>query len=221
MSLRTFFRIRIVNLTFAALLFGALGGSLPAQEPPPAQTPRPDTPQVPNRPDDSRMESLGAAAVDPRTYKIGAQDVIGVRVWREGELSGNFVVRPDGKISMPLAGEIAADGATPDELKGRIVEALSQFMNRPEVTLEVRQVNSKRYFITGEVGKTGAYVIVQPITVLEALSNAGGLRDFANGKKIVIMRGNERLKFNYKEVIKGKKLDQNVQLQPGDHIIVP
>jgi polysaccharide export outer membrane protein len=106
-------------------------------------------------------------------------------------------------------------------LKTRIVGALTNYMNRPEVTLEVRQVNSKRFFMTGEVGRPGAFTIISPITVLEAISNAGGLRDFANGKKIVIMRGNERLKFNYKEVIKGKNMEQNIMLQPGDHIIVP
>lgn len=220
MSLRTFFRIRIVFLV-AGLTFVMSVGAPAQEQPPQPQTQRPADP-VPVRPDEAKIDASGAgAAVDPRTYKIGIQDVIGVRVWRENELSGNFVVRPDGKISMPLAGEIDADSATPDELKGRIVTALSGFMNRPEVTLEVRQVNSKRYYITGEVGKTGAYTIISPITILEALSNAGGLKDFANGKKIVIMRGNERLKFNYKEVIKGKKMDQNIQLQPGDHIIVP
>jgi polysaccharide export outer membrane protein len=193
-------------------------GTLHAQEtPPPVQEQAPQDP-APPKPDDPPP---AAAPVDPRTYMIGIQDVIAVRVWRERELSGDFVVRPDGKISMPLAGEIEADGITPDQLKTRIVEALTNFMNRPEVTLEVRQVNSKRFFITGEINRPGAFVVISPISVLEAISNAGGLKDFANGKKIVIMRGNERLKFNYKEVIKGKNMEQNILLQPGDHIIIP
>jgi polysaccharide export outer membrane protein len=183
----------------------------PAQEEKPQEQPPPKTEELP----------AAAAPVDPKTYVIGIQDVISVRVWRERELSGDFVVRPDGKISMPLAGEIEADGLTPDQLKARIVAALETYMNRPEVTLEVRQVNSKRFYMSGEINRPGAYVIISPTTVLEAISNAGGLRDFANGKKIVIMRGNERLKFNYKEVIKGKNMEQNILLQPGDHIIIP
>lgn len=190
--------------------------ALRAQETPP-QEQAPQDP-APSKPEDPPP---AAAPVDPRTYIIGIQDVIAIRVWRERELSGDFVVRPDGKISMPLAGEIEADGITPDQLKTRIVEALTNFMNRPEVTLEVRQVNSKRFFITGEINRPGAFVVISPISVLEAISNAGGLKDFANGKKIVIMRGNERLKFNYKEVIKGKNMEQNILLQPGDHLIIP
>ncbi len=162
-----------------------------------------------------------AAAVDPKTYVIGVQDVVGVTVWREPELSRLYTVRPDGKISMPLAGDIAADGVTPEQLKERITAALDVYMTRPEVIIEIRAVNSKRYFMSGEVNRTGPYALIGPLTVLEAISNAGGLRDFANSKKIVIMRGDQRLKFNYKEVIKGKNMDQNIQVQPGDHIIVP
>lgn len=218
-SLRSFPFVRSVVFCVAGLV--GIGGEAVAspkpQETPPAQEPKPQEPAPPK----SEEAPIAAAPVDPRTYIIGIQDVIGVRVWRERDLSGDFVVRPDGKISMPLAGEIEADGITPDQLKTRIVGALTNYMNRPEVTLEVRQVNSKRFFMTGEVGRPGAFTIISPITVLEAISNAGGLRDFANGKKIVIMRGNERLKFNYKEVIKGKNMEQNIMLQPGDHIIVP
>lgn len=188
-----------------------------AQETPPP--PQEEKPQ--EQPPPTEDASPAAAPVDPRTYIIGVQDVINVRVWRERDLSGDFVVRPDGRISLPLAGEIEADGITPNQLKTRIVEALSNYMNRPEVTLEVRRVNSKRYFISGEINRPGAFTVISPITVLEAISNAGGLKDFANSKKIVIMRGNERLKFNYKEVIKGKNMEQNIFLQPGDHIIVP
>jgi polysaccharide export outer membrane protein len=201
-----------VGLTPSALLGQASAAAQSQQQPedPPA-TPAPKPEEPP----------LAAAPVDPKTYVIGIQDVISVRVWRERELSGDFVVRPDGKISMPLAGEIDADGQTPDQLKTKIVGALDSFMNRPEVTLEVRQVNSKRFFMTGEINRPGSYTVISPISVLEAISNAGGLKDFANGKKIIIMRGNERLKFNYKEVIKGKNMEQNILLQPGDHIIVP
>lgn len=163
--------------------------------------------------------SLGTA-VDPKTYKIGAEDVVNIRVWREAELSGPIMVRPDGMITMPLIGELKAEGMTPDELGKAITEALKDKLTRPEVFIQVQQVNSKKYYITGEVNRTGAFPLVTPVTVFEALSIAGGLREYANQKNIVIVRGNDRLKFNYKEVVDGKNLKQNVVLQSGDHIIV-
>ncbi|MBI3684748.1 MAG: polysaccharide biosynthesis/export family protein [Acidobacteria bacterium] len=162
-----------------------------------------------------------AAPVDPRSYKIGPEDIISIRVWREPELSGPVMVRPDGKITMPLVGEIQAAGETPEGLSRGVTEALSKIMNRPDVFIQVQQVNSRKYYISGEVGRVGAFPLVTPVTVLEAISSAGGLREFANGSKIVIVRGDKRLKFNYKEVIKGKNLQQNILIESGDHIIVP
>ena len=159
--------------------------------------------------------------IDPKKYSIGAEDVLLIKVWREAELSGPAVVRPDGKISMPLVGEIQAAGITPESLSATIAEGLSKYMTRPEVSVAVTAVNSKRYFISGEVNRPGAYPLLIPTTVLEALVNAGGFRDFADTKKIVVLRGAARRPFNYKEVIKGKKTEQNILLEPGDHIIVP
>lgn len=161
------------------------------------------------------------AAVDPRTYLIEPEDIIEVKVWREPEMSGRFAVRPDGKISMLLVGDIVAGGSTPEQLQTRVIEALQTLIKRPQVTVSVAEVRSKRYFISGEVGRPGAYQLISKITVLEALSLAGGLREFADAKGIRIMRGGDQLKFNYKDVIKGKKKEQNVELKPGDHIIVP
>lgn len=165
--------------------------------------------------------TLGGAPVDPKTYVIGPEDLLVVRVWREAELSGEFPVRPDGRISLPLVNEIQAAGLTPEQLKAAVEKGLSRYMTQPEVSVAVRQVNSKKYFIIGEVQKPGSYPLTVPTSVLEALVNAGGFRDFANPKKIVILRGGERLKFNYKEVISGKKMDQNIRLESGDQIIVP
>jgi polysaccharide export outer membrane protein len=130
-------------------------------------------------------------------------------------------VRPDGKITLGLGGEVQAAGLTPDALGKKITEVLSNFVNSPQVTVSVQQVNSKRYYISGEVNRSGVFPMVMPTTILEALVNAGGFRDFANSKKIVILRGTKRLNFNYKEVIKGKNLEQNVLLENGDHIVVP
>ncbi|MBL8174776.1 MAG: polysaccharide export protein [Bryobacterales bacterium] len=163
--------------------------------------------------------TLGTA-VDPKTYKIGPEDVVAVRVWREPDLSGPLLVRPDGKITLPLIGEMQAEGLTPDELGKAITEALKDKLTRPEVFILVQQVNSKKYYISGEVNRTGSFPLITPVTVFEALSIAGGLREYANKKNIVVVRGNERLKFNYKEVVDGKNLKQNIMLQNGDHIIV-
>jgi polysaccharide export outer membrane protein len=166
-------------------------------------------------------EAGPGAPVDPKSYKIGPEDVLMVRVWREAELTALYLVRPDGKITMPLIGDLTASGLTPEGLAQSITEGLGKIMVKPDVTVSVQQVNSKKYYITGEVNKTGQFPLVLPVTVLEALSQAGGLREFGNGKKIVILRGAQRLKFNYNEVIKGKNLQQNITLENGDHIIVP
>jgi len=160
---------------------------------------------------------------DP-SYVIGAEDVLGVSVWGDNRLSGSYLVRPDGRISMALIGEITASGLTPGELETAIGDLLKQkeILRRPQVTVQVNQINSKKYFLQGEVNKTGAFPLVVPTTVLEALVNAGGFRDFANQKKIeVIRKTGERFKFNYRDVIHGKHTEQNIPLKPGDIIIVP
>lgn len=162
-----------------------------------------------------------AAPVDPKSYKLGPEDVIFIRVWREPELTGPILVRPDGKISMPLIGELEAAGVTPEELSKNITEALGKVMNRPEVFISVQQVNSKKYYLVGEVNRAGEYPLITRTTVFDAISKAGGLREYANGKKIVISRGDKRIKFNYKEVLAGKNLSQNIDLENGDTVIVP
>ncbi|HYZ83764.1 MAG TPA: polysaccharide biosynthesis/export family protein [Bryobacteraceae bacterium] len=162
-----------------------------------------------------------AAPVDPKTYEIGPEDVLLIRVWREPEFSGPVQVRPDGKFTLPLVGDIPAAGLTPNKLAEDITKALTEFINKPEVTVSLQSVQSKKYYITGEVNRTGSFPLIVPTTVLEALTNAGGFREFARSNKIVIMRGLQRIKFNYKEVIKGKNLEQNILVQNGDYIHVP
>lgn len=173
----------------------------------------------PKAPQES-MQGAGAP-VDPKTYRIGPEDILNVKVWREADLSGSVMVRPDGMISMPLINELRAEGQTPDELGKAITEALLKHMNRAEVFVSVLQVNSKKYYMTGEVNRPGQYPLITQTSILQAISAAGGLREFANQKKIVIIRGDQRLKFNYKEVVDGKNLKQNVMLESGDHVIVP
>jgi polysaccharide biosynthesis/export protein len=195
-----------------------------AEQQPPATQVVPDKPEpakaVPETPADAKL-AAPAAPVDPKAYLIGAEDVISIRVWHEPENSGQFVVRPDGKVSVPLIGEIQAAGLTPEKLSANIAEGLQKIMVHPEVTVGVEKVNSKKYYIQGEgINHPGSYPLVIDTTILEALVNAGGFREFANTKKIVILRGGQTLKFNYKEVTKGKKMEQNILVKPGDQIIV-
>lgn len=210
---------RLSRTFFAGVLFAlvtapsALGQAAPESQKPPAE------PGAAAEP--SATEKLVAAApVDPKTYVIGAQDVLTIRVWREPDFSGSVIVRPDGKITLPLVGDIDAAGLTPESLTARVTEALGKVLNKPEVMVSVQSVQSKRFFVSGKVSRSGAVPLVVPTTVLQALSSVG-LGEWAKKSKIVIMRGTERLKFNYDEVIKGKKLEQNIYLQDGDHIFVP
>ncbi len=205
---------KMASLCFAVTAFGLFA----EQTPPPGQEQKPPV-TVEEKPEITAASP--GAAVDPKSYRIGAEDVILIRVWREPDLSGLASVRPDGKINLLLIGEIDAADTTPVELEARIAKAYEKVLKNPIVSLQVQKVESKRYLLSGEVNRAGAFPLVRPMTVLEALTIAGGIREFGNGKKIVIMRGSERLKFNFNEVIKGKKLEQNILLQPGDHIVVP
>lgn len=160
-------------------------------------------------------------AVDPTTYVIGVQDQLFVRVWRENDFTAPYIVRPDGKITIPLIGDVQAGGLTPERLAAQLKQGLTDYINNPDVTVTITQVNSKKYFVTGGVARTGEFPLAVPIHVFDALTNAGGFRDFANKKKIIIIRGSDRIKFNYVDILKGKNLEQNILLQNGDTIVVP
>jgi polysaccharide export outer membrane protein len=161
-----------------------------------------------------------AAPVDPKTYVIGPEDILAVRVWREPELSSAVQVRPDGKITLPLIGEMDAAGLTPEGLRNKVIEALQEYIVKPDVIVSLQSVQSKKYYITGEVNRPGTFPLVVPVTVLEALTNSGGFREFANPKKITILRKGKILKFNYNDVVKGKNMEQNVVIENGDYIVV-
>jgi polysaccharide export outer membrane protein len=163
-----------------------------------------------------------AQPVDPHTYLIGPEDVLKIEVFRDMDLSRLVNVRPDGKITLLLVGDLQAEGLTPERLTVQVKEAYAQFMNSPEVTISVMQVNSKSFTITGKVNRTGRMPLVTPMRIFDALGLAGGFQEFANTKKITIIRGGDRLYFNYNEYVKGKKeaLDQNIWLQNGDTILI-
>lgn len=163
------------------------------------------------------------AKIDPKNFVIGPEDVLLVRVWRDPEVSGVVTVRPDGKITLQLLGEVQAAGLTPEALTQTVYDGMSKLkqLEKSEVTVTVTQVNSRKYFIQGEINRPGAFSLLVPTTVLEAIGHSGGFREFANEKKIIILRNGTQFRFNYKEVIHGKKMEQNILLQPGDQIIVP
>lgn len=165
-----------------------------------------------------------AATLDP-SYVIGAQDVLDIDVWKEKELTRTVEVRPDGRISLPLLNDIQAAGLTPMQLASNITDGLKKFITDPQVTVMVTQINSQRVYILGEVTKPGAYPLLPGMNVLQALSSAGGFTMFANTKKIYVLRQKngkqQKFPFDYKDVISGKRTDENIALRAGDQIMVP
>jgi polysaccharide export outer membrane protein len=158
-------------------------------------------------------------------YLIGAEDVLSIVFWRDKEMSTEVVVRPDGKITLPLLNEVRAAGLTPGQLKDLLVEESKKYVEDPNVTVVVKTINSRKVFITGEIGKPGPYALMAPTTIMQLLVVAGGLKDYAHSEKITIMRSENgkpvSLRFNYKEFVNNKNLRQNIELKPGDTIIVP
>lgn len=165
------------------------------------------------------------AATDDPNYIIGAQDVLDISVWKEPELTRSVPVRPDGKISMPLLNDVQAAGRTPLQLGNDITAGLKKFITDPQVTIVVTTINSQRVFILGEVNRAGAYPLLPNMTVLQALSSAGGFTIYASLKKIYVLRieDGKQVKhpFNYKDVLAGKATDQNILVKAGDTIVVP
>jgi polysaccharide biosynthesis/export protein len=166
------------------------------------------------------------ADVQPTTYVIGPTDVLSINVWKEQEMSKVVPVRPDGMISLPLVGEIKAAGLTPVQLEEQITGSLKKLMSDPQVTVIVAEVHSQNFNIVGEVLKPGSYPLTHQLTVLDAIALAGGFHDFAKTKKIYVLRTDangkqERLPFNYKDVIRGQNPQQNIQLQAHDTVVVP
>jgi polysaccharide export outer membrane protein len=165
-----------------------------------------------------------AVAVD-EAFVIGADDVLGIDVWKEAEVSRTVTVRSDGKISLPLVGELQAAGKTPKQLQEDIRGKLAGYISDPEVTLVVQEVRSHRFNVLGQVQHPGSFVLTSSTTVLDAIALAGGFRDFAKQKAIYVLRSNPdgsqvRLPFNYRDVVKGD-VKQNVKLLNHDTVVVP
>lgn len=162
----------------------------------------------------------------PPDYTIGPEDVLAVVFWRDTELSAEAVVRPDGKVTLPLLNDIPAAGLTPEELRAKIIDEASRFLAEPNATVVIKQMNSRKVFITGEVEKPGAYPLNAPMRVLQLIALAGGLKEFAKRDEIFIVRFDRGQQvaypFHYQSVLLDRRrLGQNIELKPGDTIVVP
>lgn len=199
------------NWTVAMATLLLMGGLALAQNAVPAQ---PAAGSVPD----------SAVSVGGADYVIGPEDVLHIAVWKESDLTATLPVRPDGKISLPLLNDVQAAGLTPMQLADSLTEKLKKYVASPRVTVVVSSINSKRIYLVGEVGHTGAVPMLPNMTVLQALSSAG-LTQFANTKKIYVLRmqngRQEKLPVNYRKLVKGEQMEQNYLLQPGDTIVVP
>lgn len=210
-------RSTIALLSLTILMCGVASAQSKPQQ---TQPPPPEKVEAPKVIPGAPNPDATALPIDPKSYVIGPEDILYIKVWRENDFTGLVGVRPDGKVTLPLIGDVQAAGLTPEGLTQQLKQGLSQYINKPEVTVSVAQVNSKHFTIMGEVNRAGVFPLVVPVRVFDALGLGGGFKDFANKKDIVIIRGNQRIKFNWTEVVKGKKLDQNIFVEPGDIILV-
>jgi polysaccharide biosynthesis/export protein len=214
---RSYARVFVVTMSiFASTALMAQSGSEPST--PTAGSPAAAQP--------AQNGEASAAKAHDNSFVIGNDDVLAINVWKEPDVSRSIPVRSDGKISLPLVGEVQATGRTPLKLEEEIAARLKNYIAEPEVTVIVQQINSQKFNILGMVNKPGSYVISNSATVLDAIALSGGFRDFAKQKSIYILRQNTdgtqtRLPFNYKEVVKGTNSGQNIKLQPRDTIVVP
>jgi polysaccharide biosynthesis/export protein len=199
--------------------------ALQQSAPRPVQRARPASPAgAPPIKPDSPAQNPGATVAPAPDYVIGPGDLLTIVYWREKDLSADVLVRPDGKITLPLINDVDADGLTPDQLRDRITKASAKFLADPAITVGVKAINSRKVFIAGGVQKPGAYELLASMSVLQLISVAGGLREFVDGRNITIIRdegGSQRVfKFNYQEVKYGGNLGQNISLKPGDTVVV-
>ena len=211
------------NLIILAVYLGSFfgHGMMKQAEVPPTQTSQPaQTPPAAQ----TAQTPAATPGLTADSYVIGAADVLTVTVWKEPTLSGNILVRPDGMITVPLVGDVQASGLTPLQLADQIAEKLKKFVQSPNVSVVVGEIHSKVIYLIGEVGKKGPVEMTSGMTLLDAIASAGGVTDYANTKKIYILRNeggkHERIPVHYKEALKGNS-EFNLILQPGDTIVVP
>lgn len=168
----------------------------------------------------------GGVVAPNEEFIIGTGDILAINVWREAEISRVVPVRSDGRISIPLIGELQASGRTPRQVESEISTKLKDYISEPEVTVIVQEIRSQKFNVLGMVTRPGSYVLTKPVTVLDAVAIAGGFRDFAKQKDMYVLRRNPdgtqtRFSFNYKDVVKGRNPGQNLELEPNDTVVIP
>lgn len=212
---------KLLRLAAAVALACVAIAGLSAQAKPPVQAPTGGAKPGANPP-----APPPNTVTPPPGYVIGIEDVLVISFWRDKDMSGEVVVRPDGMITLQLLNDVKAAGLTPDQLRDELSKLSSKYMPDPTITVFVRQINSRKVTIQGSVGKPGVYPLTGPTTILQLIAMAGGLADFAESKRIVVIRvenGQQRsIPVNYEDLKKGKNLQKyNIELKPGDTIIVP
>jgi len=190
-----------------------------------ADSPKDEAKATPLPSTDTRASRVSPLML-PDGYVIGIGDSLDISVWKEGELSKQVSVRPDGMITLPLVGEIKAVGLSPNQLQDQLTSALSKVLSDPQVTVIVIGINSLSFNIMGNVLKPGYYPLVRPVTILDAIALSGGFRDFAKEKKVYVLRTTpdgkqQKIYFNYKDVIRGRNMAQNILLEPRDTLVIP
>jgi polysaccharide biosynthesis/export protein len=218
-------RIMPVLTLLALVSTGAFAQSDSASRPPTPAAAAADK-QAGDKPAGEKPGAGSQGTHSDSSYVIGANDVLAINVWKEPDISRSVPVRSDGKISLPLVGELTASGHTPLQLEQEITKRLQNYISEPEVTVIVTASKSQKVNIMGMVSRPGAYLLASSTTVLDAIAMAGGFKDFAKQKSIYVLRQapdgtQKRILFNYKEVIKGKNPEQNILLQAGDTLVVP
>lgn len=176
-------------------------------------------------PDAAKTEGRAKSeALDDAEYRVGVEDILGISVWRDPDLTRDVPVRPDGRISLPLLQDIEAAGKTPKELAEEIQRRLKEFLSNPSVTVIVREVNSLRAFLLGEVVRPGPVLLRSPVRLLQAIAMAGGLTQFGGRNGIVVYRktgsGEKVIDLSYRDIVSGRKPEDNLTLEPGDTVVV-
>lgn len=226
---------RMRRLSFVAVLAGLACGTLQAQSATNVQPAFSSPETAPAAPTGTSFNAAGDTLIRPETritrhvaddYKIGADDVLTINVWHEPEVSRNVPVRPDGNISLPLVGDVHAAGLTPGDLRNELEVRFSQYLKNPSVSVIVSEIRSQRVNILGQVARPGTYPLIPPMTVIDAVATAGGLKEFAKSGKIYVLRTlpngqRQRIKFDYNDVLKGKRGSKDLLLQTLDTVVVP
>jgi polysaccharide export outer membrane protein len=216
-------------LTLVVLLAAGVTTGAQQAKPAPAAATKSSQPSAtspsPQPPTPAQAATPPEGVSTPADYVIGAEDVLSVVVWREKDLTADVMVRPDGMVSLPLLNDVQASGLTPEQFRLQLTQAVSKFVESPNVAVIVKAINSRKVFITGEVAKPGHYPLGGATSVLQLIAQAGGLLEYADQKNIRVMRtvsGKASMfLFNYHDVARGRSVEQNILLKPGDTVIVP